>query len=58
MKEPSQTSYYFESDECQFAMAKNSREAGKLVTGGFEYLCHNEGIKPLGSPSEDEHFRK
>jgi hypothetical protein len=33
-------------------------EAGKLITVGFEYVCHHEGKSHLGSLNKDEHFRK
>jgi integrase len=31
------------NDEFHFAAAKTIEEAGKLITVGFEYVCHHEG---------------
>ena len=52
IKEPSQTSHYFGRDEYHFATAKTVEEAGKLITAGFEYVCHHKGKSHLGSLSK------
>ena len=33
-----------QNDEFHFATAKTIEEAGKLISCGFEYVCHHEGI--------------
>ena len=34
------------------------KEARKLKTAGFEYVCHHEGKSHLGSLSKDDNPRK